>query len=116
MSPPVINVLLGFTSAHIFGTTHDHSQLSLWHDLFKFLVGLLLNNNNNNKLSFFLSFFESSNSSYETGPTPVVEHGGFVWRAMERLRPPFTWGVDYEAVVISAPADADLVTRRPNLF
>ena len=47
------------------------------------------------------------NASYETGPTPVVETKGRVYRAMERIRPPFDWGVDYEAVVISGPADPD---------
>lgn len=45
------------------------------------------------------------NASYETGPTAVVEHGGRVYRAVERLAPPFRWGVDYEAVVASAPVD-----------
>jgi hypothetical protein len=40
----------------------------------------------------------SGNASYETGPTPVVETKGRVYRAMERLAPPFTWGLDYQAV------------------
>ena len=40
----------------------------------------------------------SGNASYETGPTPVVEAKGRVYRAMERLAPPFTWGLDYQAV------------------
>jgi len=52
----------------------------------------------------------NGNSSYETGPTPVVEVGGRVFRAFERLRPPFDWGVDYEAVIAHAPADSDAVT------
>lgn len=46
------------------------------------------------------------NLSFETGPTAVVEHGGRLYRAIERLAPPlFRWGVDYEAVVASAPVD-----------
>ena len=44
------------------------------------------------------------NVSYETGPTAVVEFGGRIYRAIERLAPPlFRWGVDFQAVVASAP-------------
>jgi hypothetical protein len=38
------------------------------------------------------------NSSYETGPTPVVEAKGRLYRAIERLAPSFTWGADFQAV------------------
>mmetsp|Transcript_22416 Transcript_22416/g.44452 ORF Transcript_22416/g.44452 Transcript_22416/m.44452 type:complete len:384 (+) Transcript_22416:1-1152(+) len=50
------------------------------------------------------------NFSFETGPTPTLIHSstGRVYRALERLRPPFTWGTDYEAVIISAAASANL--------
>jgi len=41
--------------------------------------------------------------SYETGPVPVVEHEGRLYRAFERLAPPFTWGTCYQAVVVHAP-------------
>ena len=41
---------------------------------------------------------KSGNLSFETGPTPTLFSKGRVYRAFERLRPPFSWGVDYEAV------------------
>lgn len=46
---------------------------------------------------------------YETGPTPSLMANGRVYRAMERFRKPFVWGVDYEAVVVSAAIDSDLL-------
>lgn len=51
----------------------------------------------------------SGAASYETGPTPTLVSGGRVYRAFERLAPPFRWGVDYEAVVLHADARADLL-------
>ena len=57
----------------------------------------------NEKDSAILFGTISGENSYETGPVPVVEHGGRVYRAFERLAPPFTWGVDYQAVVLHAP-------------
>jgi hypothetical protein len=45
----------------------------------------------------------AGDASYETGPVPVVEHQGRVYRAFERLAPPFTWGTGYQAVVVHAP-------------
>lgn len=45
----------------------------------------------------------AGDASYETGPVPVVEHNGRIYRAFERLAPPFEWGVDYQAVVVHAP-------------
>ena len=49
-----------------------------------------------------------ANDSYETGPTPSLLHNGKVYRAMERMRPPFQWGADYEAVVIYADVQSNL--------
>jgi hypothetical protein len=49
------------------------------------------------------------NQSYETGPTPALISQGRVFRAMERMRPPYNWGTDYEAVVVHASVDDDLL-------
>eukprot|EP01048_Picozoa_sp_COSAG05_P004933 COSAG05_NODE_280_length_12288_cov_4.797933_8_plen_317_part_00 len=49
------------------------------------------------------------NGSFQTGPTPTVLAGGRLYRAMERLRAPYRWGVDYEAVVVHASSDSDLL-------
>eukprot|EP00466_Bigelowiella_natans_P001193 jgi/Bigna1/76720/fgenesh1_pg.43_\ len=51
----------------------------------------------------------SGNASYETGPTPtLISSKGRLYRAMERLRPPFQWGRDYEAVVLHTDAGMNL--------
>ena len=46
---------------------------------------------------------------HHCAPVPVVEHRGRVWRAMEWRNPPESWGVHYQAGVLSAPADSDLL-------
>jgi len=46
---------------------------------------------------------------YHTAPTPVVVHGGRIWRAMERVEPPGRWGRDYRPFVMSAAVDSDLL-------
>ena len=61
------------------------------------------------ELSAILHGETRGNASYETGPTPSLIAGNRVYRAVERLRPPFTWGVDYEAVTIHADVTADLL-------
>ena len=50
-----------------------------------------------------------SNQSYETGPTPALIHNGVVYRAVERLAPPFRWGTDYQAVVMYANVSSNLL-------
>lgn len=47
--------------------------------------------------------------SYHTGPTPVLIHGGRIWRAMEESVKPHRWGEDFRAFLMSAPADGDLL-------
>jgi hypothetical protein len=49
------------------------------------------------------------NGQYHCAPVPVIEHGGRLWRAMERRDPPVGWGVNYRAGMLSVPADADLL-------
>jgi len=40
---------------------------------------------------------------YATGPTPVVEWAGRVWRAVELVVPPTEWPRSFQAVLLSAP-------------
>ena len=51
----------------------------------------------------------SGNESYQTGPTPSLIFGNRVYRAVERMRPPYEWPTDFEAVVMSASVYSDLV-------
>lgn len=46
---------------------------------------------------------------YHCAPVPVIEHGGRIWRAMERRDPPRGWGITYRATVMSAPVESDLL-------
>ena len=50
-----------------------------------------------------------SRASYSTGPTPVLLHGGRLWRAFEHNTGP-GWASGYAALVASAPADAPDLT------
>lgn len=47
--------------------------------------------------------------SYHTAPVPVVEYKGRLWRAFENTDTHLPWGKRFRAMVISAPADADLL-------
>lgn len=46
--------------------------------------------------------------NYHCAPVPVALHNGRLYRAFEDMRGQ-RWAVDFEALVISAPADADLL-------
>ena len=46
---------------------------------------------------------------YHTAPVPLVIHNGRIFRAIEDRYPPEKWGVNFRAMVISAPLDADLL-------
>lgn len=46
---------------------------------------------------------------YHTAPCPVVFHHGRLWRALEYLREPKTWGTCFQAMMSSVPEDADLL-------
>lgn len=46
---------------------------------------------------------------YHTAPCPVVLHDGRLWRALEYLREPKTWGKCFQAMMSSVPEDADLL-------
>ncbi len=48
---------------------------------------------------------------YHTAPVPVIFHTGRIWRAVENAKSFTTvWGKRYSAMVVSAPADADLLS------
>jgi hypothetical protein len=48
--------------------------------------------------------------NYHTAPTPVVVHNGRVWRAIEAKNPAIDiWPKQYNAMMMSAPVDADLL-------
>lgn len=46
---------------------------------------------------------------YHTAPMPVIEHDGRLWRGVEPAPGPDGWGVRFQAAVMSAPVDADLL-------
>jgi hypothetical protein len=46
---------------------------------------------------------------YHTSSVPVVFHNGRIYRAYEDRNPPEEWGVNFRALVASAPLDSDLL-------
>ncbi|MBM3883124.1 MAG: exo-alpha-sialidase [Verrucomicrobia bacterium] len=46
---------------------------------------------------------------YHTAPVPVVVHGDRIWRATEDAMGGTRWGSRYRAMMLSAPAEADLL-------
>jgi hypothetical protein len=50
-----------------------------------------------------------ADGKYHCAPVPVVVHNGRIWRAMEDAMGPGLWGSHFQALVMSAPADADLL-------
>jgi hypothetical protein len=46
---------------------------------------------------------------YHCAPVPVVEHDGRLWRAMEDAMGPSGWGSHFNAFMMSAPSEADLL-------
>ena len=46
---------------------------------------------------------------YHGAPVPVLEHQGRIWRAFEDGNGPGGWGAKFRVIMISAPADADLL-------
>lgn len=51
----------------------------------------------------------TSRADYHTAPTPVIEHNGRIWRAFEDASGGTKWGMRYLAMMLSAPADSDLL-------
>lgn len=51
-------------------------------------------------------------SEYHCAPMPMLIHAGRIWRGMEERNPPKDWGVNFQAFMMSAPLDADLLNAR----
>ncbi len=50
---------------------------------------------------------------YHTAPTPVVEHGGRLWRAVENIDGAVRiWPKWFQALMVSAPVDSDLLDAK----
>ena len=52
----------------------------------------------------------TSENHYHCAPTPVIEYQGRLWRAFEDTRRAANGGQSFQALVVSTPADADLLT------
>ncbi|HOH42833.1 MAG TPA: sialidase family protein [Candidatus Hydrogenedentes bacterium] len=50
-----------------------------------------------------------SEEQYHTAPGPVIEYKGRLWRAFEDAMGGIRWGERYQALMMSAPVDADLL-------
>jgi hypothetical protein len=48
-------------------------------------------------------------AKYHCAPVPVVVNNGRIWRAMEDAMGPDGWGSHFQAFMMSAPADSDLL-------
>lgn len=46
---------------------------------------------------------------YHTAPCPMLVHNGRIWRAFEKMEKPYEWGTCFQAMMSSAPVDADLL-------
>jgi hypothetical protein len=53
---------------------------------------------------------------YHTAPMPVVVHNSRIWRAFEDAGGGTKWGARYQAMMLSAPVDADLLKRNSWTF
>lgn len=50
-----------------------------------------------------------ADGKYHCAPTPVIVHGGRIWRGMEDAMGPGGWGSHFRSLMLSAPEDADLL-------
>lgn len=46
---------------------------------------------------------------YHTAPVPIAVKDGHIYRAIEVRSPAYGWGINFEALVVSAPEDSDLL-------
>lgn len=53
---------------------------------------------------------------YHTAPVPILQHAGRLWRAAEDASGGKRWGFRYQAMMMSAPLDADLLKRESWTF
>ncbi len=57
-----------------------------------------------------------SDGRYHCAPVPVIVHQGRIWRAMEAVVGDTGWGKHFQAFMMSAPDDADLLKRESWTF
>jgi iduronate 2-sulfatase len=57
-----------------------------------------------------------ADGQWHTAPMPVIEHDGRVWRAIEDAHTSEKWGERYRALMMSAPADVDLLDAKSWTF
>ena len=57
-----------------------------------------------------------SDGRYHCAPVPVIVHHGRIWRAMEAVVGDAGWGKHFQAFMMSAPEDADLLKRESWTF
>jgi hypothetical protein len=53
-----------------------------------------------------------SDGKFHCAPVPVIEHDGRVWRAFEQQSDPVRWPEGFRAMMMSAPANADLLDAK----
>eukprot|EP00047_Mylnosiga_fluctuans_P005687 m.242067 g.242067 ORF g.242067 m.242067 type:complete len:439 (+) comp13960_c0_seq1:1-1317(+) len=86
----------GDTAVYIFGTTNDGNPAP---------TQIVIARSLDCGATWQPRVLTNSTKSYSTGPTPILQHNGRLWRAFEHNTGP-GWGSGYSAVVISAPDTA----------
>ena len=88
---------------YLMGTTHHHGRIVIrrsvdsgatWTNPTSAATGLL-----------------TETGQYHTAPVPVLVHAGRIWRGFEDAGGGKEWGKRYRAMMLSAPAEADLLDR-----
>jgi arylsulfatase A-like enzyme len=88
---------------YLMGTTHHHGRIVIrrsmdsgatWTNPTSAATGLL-----------------TESGEYHTAPVPAIVHAGRIWRSFEDAGGGTEWGKRYRAIMLSAPADADLLDR-----
>lgn len=83
-------------AVYIMGTDHHHGRI-------------VIRRSNDGGETWTENSALTSRTNYHTAPTPVVEHNGRIWRAFEDASGGTKWGMRYLAMMLSAPADSDLL-------
>lgn len=95
-------------AAYLLGTTHHHGRVVIrrsddggrtWTQARDAASGLI-----------------TAEGQYHTAPGPVLGHKGRLWRAVEDASNGRQWGLRYSAQMMSAPVDADLLSRNAWTF
>ena len=81
---------------YILGTDKHHGHI-------------VIRRSSDNGETWTASSLLTSRDNYHTAPTPVIEHNGRVWRAFEDASGGTQWGMRYIPLMLSAPANSDLL-------